>query len=276
MNKEKKLPKNEIDTLWNVFVEYHFLIAIMTFLSVILSVIYAVWIYKPVYSATALVQIGKENKGLIMPAEEVESKLLEKYEIYINPNKSLPKISAIKILKRSKGIIRFTAQGEHQEKLKKYLKEQINVLSLEHNISLDEFVKENSENLTKSINSVKQTRAEFQKIKTDVDISDKKISTFTNENQALINMYMIKMLRDDMSLERNYKRLITYNKEVSKYKKHLLKTRTFSTHIIDNVVMQQKSVTPSKGIIVVIGLISGLFFSLLIAFFLSFLATRRE
>ena len=276
MTKEKNLPKNEIDTLWNVFVEYRFLIAIMTFLSVVLSIIYAIWIYKPVYSATALVQIGKENKELIMPTEKVEAKLLEKYEIYINPNKSLPKISAIKVLKRSKGIIRFTAQGEHKEKLKKYLKEQINVLSLEHNISLDEFVKENSENLTKSINNIKQTRIELQKIQTDVDISDKKISTFTNENQALINMYMIKMLKDDMSLERKHKRLITYNKEVSKYKKYLLKTKTFSTHIIDKVVMQHKSVTPSKGMIIIIGLISGLMFSLLIAFFLSFLATRRE
>ena len=276
MNEEKKLSKNEIDTLWNVFVEHRFLIAIMTFLSVVLSIIYAIWIYKPVYSATALVQIGKENKELIMPTEKVEAKLLEKYEIYINPNKSLPKISAIKVLKRSKGIIRFTAQGEHKEKLKKYLKEQINVLSLEHNISLDEFVKENSENLTKSINNIKQTRIELQKIQTDVDISDKKISTFTNENQALINMYMIKMLKDDMSLERKHKRLITYNKEVSKYKKYLLKTKTFSTHIIDKVVMQQKSVTPSKGMIIIIGLISGLMFSLLIAFFLSFLATRRE
>lgn len=276
MNKEENLPKNEIDTLWNVFVEYRFLIAVITFLSVVLSIIYAVWIYKPVYSASALIQVGKEKARLILPAKEVETKLLEKYEIYINPDKLLPKIVNIKVMKTSKGIILFTAQGHNKEKLKIYLEEQIKFLTIEHNISLSEFVKENRENLTKSVNNVKQTRTEVQKIKFDIGISEKRISTFTNENQTLINMSMIKMLRDDRSLERARKRLTTYNREVSKYKKNLRKTSTFSTHIIDSVVMQQKSVTPSKGMLIIIGLISGLFSSILIAFFLSFLVTRRK
>ena len=276
MSEKNILPSNEINEIWDILKKYRSLIIFTTLVSLVLAISYAFWVYKPIYRASVLVQIGKKNARLIAPAKEINTKLIQKYEIYTNPDKNLPKISALDVVKTSNGILRFTALGYEKNKLKDYLTQRVEDLVIDQNMSMYDYIEENNESLYKAKSFLTQTNKRLVTLRQTIKENENKIVKLSNDDQSLINLYMIKSLRDDVLLERTYKRRTAYTNAVKKYKRILLKTITFKTHIIDTVIVESKSVTPNKSMIIILGVISGLFLSLLLSFFLSIFNFKRD
>ena len=276
MSEKYILPSNEINEIWDIFKKYRVFIIFITLVSFVLAITYAFWINKPIYRASVLVQIGKKNARLIAPAKEINTKLIQKYEIYTNPDKNLPKISSLDVVKTSNGILRFTALGYEKNKLKDYLTESVGDLIIDQNMSMSDYIEENNESLYKAKSFLMQTNKRLVTLRQTIIENENKISKLSNDDQALINLYMIKSLKDDRLLERTYKRRVAYTNAVKKYKRILLKTITYETHIIDTVTVESKSITPNKSMIIILGVISGLLFSLLLSFFLSIFNFKRD
>jgi len=276
MTKEKLIPHNEINELWKIIKQYHLMIISVTLISFMLAIFYAFVMQVPIYKAKVLIQIGKKDTKLIETANELKVKLLEKHEVHSNPNKTLPKILKVAVYKRASGIIKLESLGHDKEVLKNYLKQMIFNISVDHNLSLDDYINENNESLILAEENLEKTRATLKKIKLKIKSNEKILDEINIDNQISINMYLIKLLRNDINQERIVKRLYKFAREVKKYQKILLDTRTFETHIIDDVIIHPKPITPSKTVILSVGLVSGLLLSILLAFFFEFIANRRE
>ena len=276
MNKENSLPKNEIDVILQLFKHYKKMILGITFLFTLCAALYAITIHKPIYRAIALIQIGKKNNILVDTSKIFQLKFINQYKVNNVPPEPLPRISKVKIIDDRIGIIRLYAQSYNLENLEGYLKKVVKNITNEHNETIQEYIKEYNNSLTLAQTNLTQNKITLAHIQENIKENEKKIKALTNDDQALINMYLFKMLRDDMSIEPLSRKITTYTNQVRTYTRLLSKKKTFGTHMINQVITFQKPITISKTMLVFIGSVIGLIFSLLLAFFLGFLKERQK
>ena len=270
---KNSIPQNEIDPILKTINEYKVLIFIITLLGLGLAALSLFNVAKPTHEATILIQIGKKNNKFIEPIEALEIKLLDKYQI--STNKAMPRISRIKVYNKSLGILRLNALAHDPKLLPMYLKNQVSLIFEEHNLSVIPYMKEVHDKLTLALNNDKETRITLNEIKKTIKKNTLILDNLTNNEQALINLHMIRRLNNYMFRENTYDRLVSYNSLIRKYETMLLDTRTFDSYIINEVRIYPPRVEESKSIILASGLVSGFLLSLLLVFFLSFWSKRK-
>jgi hypothetical protein len=273
MNQTQIIPKNEIDALWAIFKQYKKLIITITFISFLLSILYVTVWYKPIYKAIALMQIGKLNGILIEQTKVLNIKLGTKYS---NIHNKYPKIVKIKLYDNTMGIIRVDANGYSEKTLNTYLKNIIKEISQEHNISYSKYLNNTIKTFTHFSTLVEDYKKDIEVLKRNIQEDEQRLKQLQVNEQVLINMYTLKLLRDDTVLNRTEKKLIVANASMIAYRNRFLPTKTYNTHLFDKVQLQSILVSTDKSVIVIAGVIAGLLFSFLIAFLLSFLSNRRD
>ncbi|CAA6812557.1 MAG: Unknown protein [uncultured Sulfurovum sp.] len=269
------IERNEIDKLFTLIKTYKTLVIILTIMGTILSIIYASVVHKPIYSALVLIQVGKENRSLIEPIKPLELKLINKYNVNAT-NKALPRVYKIKIRDKKNGIIRLQAKGYDKEELSAFLEEKVSEIVTEHNTQLDNFIKTKNEKIDLSNDMLQKVDDEIREIKLSHKSHDKALSTLDNNQQALINMNLLQMIRGDGILERAYNRRDVYIREINTAKRQILKKYTYETQMIDNVKVEDKPVTLSKFMIMVLGIVGFFILSTLLALFISFLPEKKK
>lgn len=270
------LPKNEINEIIDIFIDNKKLIVIVTSLITLLAIIYALAIQKPIYEASALIQIAKKNTFIVEDADTVREKLTTIYKIYTHPNQPLPKTSSVEKPKYSKGFLRLTAIAYKKDELTKLLNNSIIKIQQEHNLTIQSYINNQNQiivNVKKAISITKQKIAQLTQDNINLNI---KLNSLDNSQLAQIaissvviinNESKIIQLQRDISGQTNYLTAIELTIDT---------TRTFNSKLVDKVDIHPKPITPRRSIIIVVGFISGLLLAILLSFFLSFVASRRD
>jgi len=274
LKNENQKDKNEIDSIMEVFTRYKLLIATITLISLLVSILYAFFVpSSESYSTRVLLQVGKINNVYIETPEVIKVKLKELH--MLTQNKTACKINRIKPLRG--GMVRILASGNNKKELSNFMTDTLEQVMNDHKMMVSEYKKEENEKLvygntrkdtdyTKLIALIKKTR--------EIQLELDKLGN-TQPELTLKNTLLIKLIRDE-SMTKEVRR--TYSNWVANIRAteaRLKDTATFNSEIIKKGDMQTKFTTPSKATIISSGLVSGLILSILLAFFLSFLSSRR-
>jgi len=277
---ETNIPKSEIDELIATIREYKVFIALVTLLIFSISIFYAFFTdQKTIYRGVTLFQIGKKNTHLVEGTDIVKKKIEAEYNLStpFNTNHSLPRLVVVQSYSENKGIIKLKADAYTIEDLNITLTKVFESIEAEHHILIDDYNKTQNIHKTRLENNIKNKNILIKQLKVSIKNSEKKLQTLEGDPNSIPfqNTLMIKIIKDDASIVRAKDDKDIYAKSLRGVKTTLKGNRTFHTHIlIDKVAVGVLSAAPKKSIILAMGLVGGLVFSILLAFFLSFL--RKE
>jgi capsular polysaccharide biosynthesis protein len=271
-----KIEKNEINQILNTIFKYKSLIFGITIIFIILAFLYASFVLKPIYQADILLKIAKTNTAIIDNEDTIVEILRSEYNFNKPQDKVNAHINSIIKPKYSKGVIRIYARGHSKENIKDILYKVIEKISKEHNSTVELYIKDQH----KIIANVKQNILDIKSQKgalTSQNLSfQDKIKNINNNELALVGVYSVSMLRNDNIILELNKQIINQNNFLIALNTTLQPHRTFNTKISGGVHFKSKAITPSKKLIVILGFVTGLLFSILLALFLQFLRDRRE
>ena len=270
------IPENEIDKLLNIVKEYRVMIVILTLLFTISAGVYALFVHKPIYQATALIQLGKENTFVVEDENTLREKLIATYRIYTDPNQSLPRITDVMRPKYSKALIQLTAQGRDKESLKQMLTQKLSELQKEHNTTITKYINDQTKRLNSTTNVIKRSKIEIQKLKEASAKDEERLQTLQDSELAQLSILTVKIVKNEAYITRLEDKIDIYAKRERDLKQTLLANRTLHTDLVDRIDVHSKPITPSKSIIIVVGFVSGLLLGVFIAIFMSLLRSRRE
>ena len=270
------IPENEIDKLLNIVREYRVMIVILTLLFTISAGVYALFVHKPIYQATALIQLGKKNTFVVEDENTLREKLIATYRIYTDPNQSLPRITDVMRPKYSKALIQLTAQGRSKESLKQLLTQKLNELQKEHNTTIATYIEGQTKRLNSTTQVIKRSKNEIKRLKEASQKDEKRLESLQDSELAQLSILTVKIVKNEAYITRLEDKIDMYQRREKEYKKTLFPKRTFHTNLVDSVDVHSKPITPSKGIIIVVGFVSGLLLALFIAIFMSLIGSRRE
>ena len=117
----KELPKNEIDEILSTLQRYKKLSIAITTIVVAIATIYAFAIQKPIYKASALIQIAKQNTAILEEPNTLREKLVDRYHIYTHPNQPQPRIIEVNKPPYSTGFIELIATAYKKKDLTELL-----------------------------------------------------------------------------------------------------------------------------------------------------------
>ena len=100
---------------------------------------------------------------------------------------------------------------------------------------------------------------------------------FENDlKRSLNSAYAVSILRNDNSILNLNSLILKQENFLVALKTTLNPNRTFTTSIRGKIDLDNRAITPSRKLIIILGFISGLFFAILLSLFLQFLRDRRE
>jgi capsular polysaccharide biosynthesis protein len=269
------IPENEIDKLLNILKEYRVMIVILTLLFTMSAGVYALFVHKPIYQATALIQLGKENTFVVEDENTLREKLIATYRIYTDPNQPLPRITDVMRPKYSKALLQLTAQGRDKGSLKQMLTQKLSELQKEHNTTITKYINDQTKRLNSTTNVIKRSKIEIQKLKEASAKDEKRLQALEDSELAELSILTVKIVKNEAYITRLEDKIDIYAKRERDLKKTLLPMRTLHTDLVDSIDVHSKPITPSKSIIIVVGFVSGLLLSVFIAIFMSLLGSRR-
>ncbi len=268
--------RNEINEIIDLLIGYKKLIASVTIVIVLIATIYAFFIYKPIYQATALIQLAKQNTFIFEDANTLREKLINKYAIYTDPDKAFPHIASIEKPKYSTGFLEITAFSYNKSELRTILTKSVSAIQEDHNTSFQAYIKNQKNVLTQSNDIIEMMQKQISQLKINNEQLDTQLKGLDNNQLALIAIKTVTIIKNEteiIRLEEKEIRQVNFSKSLTVT---LDPTRTFNTKLINGINIHPKPITPSKKIIIIVGFISGILLGLLLSFFLSFLAKRRE
>lgn len=273
MTKKTKIPQNEWDAVLALFKSYKKLILSITLVGFFLSILYVMFWYKPIYKAIVLVQIGKLNGKLIEETKILHIKLNTQYT---SMHDVFPKVSRIKLYDSTMGLLRIDAIGYSSQTLDNYLQDIVRQLSHEHNSTYTKYITNTIATFNHFNTLIETQKKDIIHLKKEVKKDEDYLRQAKAIDQILINMYTLKLLRDDSALQRTEKNLTSSNGSMIVYRNRLLSTVTYNTHLYNKVKILPDLVNTQKEVIIAVGVVGGLLFSLLLAFFLSFITTKKD
>lgn len=270
------IPSNEWDEIVSIYKKYKKFVWAGVVLGTVMTLLYVSLIFKPVYLATNLIQIGKKNTIFIEPLATVTAKLEAEYKISDSITGFLPRMSKIKTIDRGQGIIRLYAQGDDKKTLRELLTKMADKVVSENNVILENYKSTYAKHLENATKITDKTKAKLKAIQIKLDKGSKTLDNLVKTDQAGINFHMLKMLRNDIVYVRASKELADETARIKSYNTVLMETRTYPTKQLGKIDMHDKPVTSSRVFIISVGIVGSLIFSLLLAFLFDLVTKRRD
>lgn len=308
--------EDEIDLreLWQTIVRRKTLIGTVTLAMALLAIVY-IFIKEPIYEVKALIEIGdykadnsnNNNRVLLDNVTQLEKKATTLFIDMVKEDKNKEfEISSISIPKGLTSFLEIKSEAISNQKAQDGIQTIVSYIQQEHQKTLDD-VRQRREFEVKNINL--QIRDIQEKT---VSLLDKKIELQKNNledlrrqlisiNENLKNIQSLNpslaalrlMEKRDVSnaiinvttqifdMENQKNELLTttiYKLEESKktLETLLLPHNYKNTHIVGEIMEQDKPAKPKKVLILLVSLITGFVFSIFLAFFLEFIGTKSE
>jgi LPS O-antigen subunit length determinant protein (WzzB/FepE family) len=271
----KELPKNEIDEIIKTLLKYKKLSIAITVIVMTIATIYAFAIQKPIYKATALIQIAKQNTFILEENSALRERLISKYRIYTDPNQPLPRIIEVNKPPYSTGFLQFTATSYSKNRLKELLNSSIGEIIEEHNSSIDNYIKNQKSIISQSEDTIKMLHTQIEQLKEKNIKSNDILNGLENTQLAQIAIHSVSIIKRESDIIRLEDRVQRELNHLNALKVTLKPNRTFNTKLVNPIDIHPRPITPRKSLIVAIGFVSGVLLSILISLFLGFLDRRR-
>jgi len=239
------------------------------------AIIYAFFIAKPIYEAQAMVQLGKINGGPVEPYDSVRTKLIFSQQMETpGLKRKLPYLSSATIIGERRDVLLIKAEGHSNKEIVALLQSEIDKLIKRQSgdvkkakIAYRTTMNEAKEQLKVAESSIKESQESIAKI-------NQKIQKLSKEDAALLGTYFLELQKLRTSIERNESWRSTLLWQIERSR--LMLIDTLPPTIVDKIITSEKPIKPRKALLVAVGFVSGLLFSLLLVLFLDFLIDLRK
>lgn len=251
------------------------LIVLITLASLILATTY-IMLTKPIYQVQAMIEIGKIDKELLDNAQNIKQKLDYIYGVKSKKKMKLPRVKAIFIDKKTKGIFSVTIEGHSNNEAVNLTNEIVQKIEKEHAEYRDTYINTKKEFISLVNIDIARNEKNLKEVQETLNNYNQKVINIAEEDAALAGIYAIQISKNQAQIQ-------SYQNQISalKTKKHNLELsisplKIRKTSIIGDVEVLDKPIKPKKALILIVALITGLLFSIFLVFFLAFLERIKE
>jgi uncharacterized protein involved in exopolysaccharide biosynthesis len=252
MQEKQYIEEDEIDLseLFKTIMKRKFVVIFSTLFITIMSAIYA-FTATPMYEVKALVEVGAYNKSPISPVSTVIPEIDNFLLLTLDKNISADVV--VKKLKGSSSLFEIKVTDTSNDLASSYVMQIMQYIQSKHKIELDEKLNDKKS----QYNLVGKQIKEKENILKSIDmnkISSTQLLYFMSVQEQLDNKNL-----HYLSLKT---RLLPYN-----YK---------NTHIVNNILTNDKPVKPKKKLIVIVGFVTGFILSIFLVFMLEVIGRINE
>ena len=251
-----------------------FILGITAFIT-FLAIVYAFFIATPIYEAQAMVQLGKINGGPVEPYDTVRTKLIFSHQMETpGLKRKLPLISNATIIGERKDVLLIKAIGRSNKEAVALLQSEIDKLIQRQSDDVKKAKKAYRTTMEQARKQLKVAESSIKRDQKSIAKINQKVHRLSKEDTALLGTYFLELQKLRSSIERNesWRSTLLWRIERSR----LMLIDTLPPTIVDKIITSEKPIKPRKALIVAVGFVSGLLFSLLLVLFLDFWTDTRK
>ena len=251
------------------------LIWFMTILFTLFSLVY-IFISTPVYEVKAMIQIGQVDEKPIDDVNNIKQKLIHQYDVNSKDKRELPIVKAISVPKKSTNIFALNIHANNNEEGIKYIQTVINKIETEYQEKTDAYEKNQKELIKLTKADIEENIKSLQLMKKELSEYNHKIITLKSEDAALAGIYALQIGQKNTELQELKKYISTLKAKEQVLKLSISPLVMSSTHVVGEIETLENPIKPKKALILIAAFITGLMFSIFLAFFLEFLKGVRN
>lgn len=274
----QEIQKDVIDLkeLFSIVSKRKKLIYAITIFATLVAIVYAFMFAKPVYQVQAMIEIGKidagtKNESTLDDIMDVKQKLEYRYGVKSKKKREFPKVKSIHAGKNAKSVFSVVVEGRNNDEAITFIKKLVQNIENEYSQKVKSYIDTKNDLIALTQADINNTRENLKNVEKSLEDYNQKIMNLREQDAALAGIYTIQ-------ISQNQSRAQELQSHISalKEKKYIMKLAISSlrikpTHIVGEVEVLGKPVRPKKVLIVIVSCITGLMFSIFLAFFLEFL-----
>jgi capsular polysaccharide biosynthesis protein len=243
----------------------------------VLAIVYAFFIAKPVYAVKSMIEVGEIDNKPIDNINTIQQKLSYVYKVNAKGvKKELPLVKSISASKKSDNILSLIIYGNNNDEAVKYIQTIIKKIEIEYKEKTNAYLNNQLKLIELVQEDIKENAASLLEMKKELDNYSQKIISLKSEDAALAGIYALQIGQKQTELQ-NLKQYTSKLKATEQeLKLSITPLMMKPTHIVGEIETLDKPIKPKKKLIVVVAFITGLMFSVFLAFFLEFMSGMRR
>ena len=256
------------------------IILLITLLVTFLASVYA-WTAKPVYEVKAMIEVGKleagtKNEKSLDNIADIKQKLEYIYGVKSKKKRAYPKVKAIGVNTKAKGVFTVTVEGHSNEEAIELIEKILQKIEKGYQEKIDTYVNSKKDLIALTTEDIETAKLNLSKIEKTLDNYSQKIMNITAKDAALAGIYTIQISQNQKAVQSLQERVSNLKADVYDKELSITPLRIKPTHIVGEVEVLDNPVKPKKALIVIVAFITGLMFAIFLVFFLEFMRSFKE
>jgi len=267
----------DLRELFSILQKRKKLISLVTVFITILAIVYAFLIAKPVYAVKSMIEVGEIDSKPIDNINTIQQKLSYVYKVNAKGvRREFPLVKSISVSKKSDNILSLVIHGKNNEESVKYIQTVISKIETQYKEKTDAYT-DNQKKLIKLVQEdIKENSISLEQMKEELGHYSQKIISLKSEDAALAGIYALQIGQKQTELQDLKKYTSELKAKDQELKLSITPLMMKPTQIVGDIETLEKPIKPKKKLIVVVSFITGLIFSVFLAFFLEFLRGIRK
>ena len=247
------------------------LIWLITGLFTLLALVY-IFMAKPVYQAKSIIELAEIDKTPVQNTNDLKQKI--EFIYHVNQKTELPIVKSISLPKKSKNLIVITTYGYDNHSSKKKLEEVISQVTAIQNKELDIYIQTQKKRLLLIKDDIERNQNLTKQIEHDVTNYKEKLLGISKKDAALAAIYSIEIGKKQTELNTITSKIYSLKNKKNDIELSISPLKIHKTAIVGEIETLDKAVKPKKVLILTVAFITGLMFSVFLAFFLEFIKEK--
>jgi len=293
MNEENRSDEINLRDLFNVLRRYKRLLIGMPILSVVLSTVLVYFVIKPIWEASAVLEIGKigeaQGQVLVEPVSNVLTRVM--FPSFANGaiNHANIKPEELSYAKEFYGTLKATQvkgtelvevrlRGPSAEIAENLMNGAIINLQKMHTEMIAESIEKNKRNFEKNKRNLQLLAADIQKLTSETDLIRKQLLTSPKWSAFDASLLSATILKDKYLEKRDMiqQKDILEEQQKNILEEQLSQSLSFTTKQVDEIYVSEGPVSPNKRRIIGITILLGFFLAVIFAFAHNAITSRAQ
>jgi len=278
VEKRQELHNDVIDLkeLFSIVAKRKNLIYSITILVTLFAIVYAYMLAKPIYQVKAMIEIGQIDKKPLDDINTVKQKFEYTYGVHSKKKREYPRATSIAIGKDSNSVFSVVVEGRNNKEAITFIDKIVQKVEDEYAEKINRYIKTQKDLIALTQADINDTVENLKNIEKSLKNYNQKIMNLSVEDAALAGIYTIQISQNQSRAEGLQSRISALKAKEYTMKLAISPLRIKPTHVVGEVEVLDKPVKPKKALIVIVAFITGLMFSVFLAFFLEFVHSMKK
>ncbi len=251
------------------------LILSITAFMTLCAILYAFFIATPIYEAQAMIQVGKINGNYVEPIKSTREKLAFTHQLDTwGDSKKLPLVSSAVVVAGQTDLILVKTIGHSNDDAVGLLRNKVDTLIKQQTKDVKKAQKAYKTTVKTTEFQLKSAKSSIKESRHNIADYDRKVLKLTKNDVALLGAYFLETWKLRANIEKQENWIGSVSHQLGRARLMLIDTKP--PQLVGEIIISDKPAKPRKALIITVGFVSGLLFSLLVVFFLDFLFEMRE